>query len=158
MVMIIGVILTFATLSVEQHSGRVAEEETKRLQSLLLLAAEETVIKGKKYALRIAADAYVFETLSESNWVKLSSKIYRLRELPGGLRVQLQIDGEPADLNDKDTIARIQIFPSGEMNPFYLTFKPEDGGAYSLCGNGYGEVVFVAPGQSVDEQTCEAAG
>lgn len=158
-VLIIGVILSFATLSVDRSSGRVAEQETKRLQGLLRFATEEAVIKGKKYALRmIATDAYVFEVYKENKWTKPDSDIYRPRELPAGLRAQLQIEGEPVDLNDKDTIVRIQIFPSGEMVPFYLTLKPEDGGAYSLCGNSNAEVVFVAPGQSIDEQTCEMAG
>jgi general secretion pathway protein H len=151
-ILIIGIIVSFASLSVGRHANTVAEQEAKRIQSLLNLAAEESILKGQLYALKLNQAQYSFQVL-EDDWTEIAStKIYRERKIPEGLKLELQVDGEPVNLADKENQARIIILPSGEMVPaFHLSLKTEEGETYTLVGDEYGQICFVGPKDSLDE-------
>ena len=57
-VLIIGVIISFASLSVSNNDSKRVQDEAERLQHLLTLAAEESILRGKEMALFVCSARY----------------------------------------------------------------------------------------------------
>ena len=73
-IVILGIIASFAVLSVGNRDASAAlEEEVQRLAALLQLASEEAVITGRQLGLRITPGGYLFVGHAESLSGMLSS-------------------------------------------------------------------------------------
>ena len=69
---IVGIVLTFATLAVDTDSrAREMEREAQRLLALLQLAGEEAVLRSEQLALRVGETNYEFMILHDNEWVPL---------------------------------------------------------------------------------------
>ena len=131
--LIIGIIISFAVLSVGQSDDRAAEE-LRRLAALIELASQESVLKGKAHAVEIKSGGYEFLVLarSENNEEEYQSitgdNLLRARSLPDDLRFEPDIESEGAALNEdaEEVAARIVLYPSGEMTPFDLPLRSLD--------------------------------
>lgn len=97
-VIIIGVIATFAVMSV---SGRAAddrlENEAKRTYALIGLAADEAQLKGVQIGLRFTVSGYQFVVMGDKHrWQPYeASGPLRPRAWPDGMQADLFIDGHP---------------------------------------------------------------
>lgn len=154
-IFIIGIILSFASLSVGQHGSRTLEDEAQRLHSLLQLAADESVLEGRELALQLNPDSYLFLMLdNDDKWQPLQDdRLLRQRELPPILRLQLQLEGVDTTLDDADHPARIFVLSSGEMTPFELRLEGEDGEVYRLQGDVIGHLELARERQGDDART-----
>jgi general secretion pathway protein H len=133
--LIIGIIVSFAGLSVGQHSSRTLQEEAERLHSLLRLASEEAVLQGHELALEFSREDYRFMILEGDTWQPVEDdKLLRQRELPPNVELHLELEGVPADFSDKNTPPRILVLSSSEMTPFVLTLGTDSGERYILRG------------------------
>ena len=133
---IIGIIVSFATLSVGQNTSRLVADEASRLQGLLRIGSEEAVLQGNELALQFSSDGYGFMILADNNdWQPLDDdSLLRNRPIPDGVRLELKIDGVVANLSDKQNPPRIFVLSSGELTPFELIVRSDEGDKYLLTG------------------------
>lgn len=107
---IIAIIAGFATLSVGQGAGRIVQDETNRLRSLLTLAGEEAVMQSEELAVEIFSNGYRFLALNQSGekwqWQVISDNpIFRARCFPQDIALEADIEGVEAPLEKLDCAA-----------------------------------------------------
>jgi general secretion pathway protein H len=150
-VFIIGVIITFASLSIGQNSDKTLEEEAKRLQYLIKLASEESVLRSTSMAVAFTKEGYQFETVQGGQYVPLEKdKLFRKREFPADMKVDMELQGQEVSFGDQENLPRIFILSSGEMTAFKITLRLEDSQPYIITGDLMGQVKLLAPGEQSD--------
>ena len=142
-VIIIGIVISFAVLSINSDD-KTLDEETRRLQALINLTGQEAVLQGKELALQFDEDGYEFLAFDGEKWQAIADdEILRPRALPDYIAVDYEPEGQKLTLGDKDdeaTPPRIYFLSSGEMTPFQLTLRRRgelDG--YVLTGSARGK-------------------
>ena len=135
-VVIVGIIVSFASLSVGQKSSHVIQEEAERLYGLLSLANEETVMQGRELALEFQEEGYSFLELNIDNqWIPLEQdKLLRERSFPPNIKIKLIIEGVASSFEDKKNLPRVFVLSSGELTPFQITLSLDDEESYTLQG------------------------
>jgi len=137
-VLIMGITVSLAVLTMGSGEAPV-QTEARRLQTLLGLVREESILQGRNLGLRFNADGYEFFVLGTTQWAALEGDtLLRSRELPDGLRLELEAEGErlqffPSGDDDdkKEQPDEPQVFflASGEVSPFSIILRPFDGDA-----------------------------
>jgi len=126
---LIGVILTFATLSIGDGGlERKLEQEAQRLASLLTLASQESIMQSKEMGVFFDRQGYYFYVLGEQQWHALTDPddIFRPRILPPEIQTEIRLEGEPIRLNEATTNApQVLLLSSGEVTPFDILFTAE---------------------------------
>jgi general secretion pathway protein H len=151
-VFIIGVILTFTTISVGQHSDQTLEEEAKRLHYLIKLASEESVLRSTSMAMEFTKQGYQFVLIAGDQFVPLEDdKLFRKREFPGDMEIQMELYGQEVSFDDEERVPRIYILSSGEMTEFKISLNMLDTPAYTITGNIIGQTKLIPPGAQSDE-------
>ncbi|NGY06311.1 prepilin-type N-terminal cleavage/methylation domain-containing protein [Solimonas terrae] len=94
-VFIIGIIVTFASLSI---SGRVlsdrVETEAQRLQALFAMAGEDAEMHGMEIGFIHTDGGYAFVTTSpEGRWAPITTGPLRPRELKAPITMELRVEG-----------------------------------------------------------------
>lgn len=136
-VVIIGVIATFAVLSIGNRAlGDRLDIEARRLQELIALAADEAVLQGTELGFVQTPDGYAFLSLNrDGKWQPLEdSSALRGRSLPPPFYLQLRVDGRPvapmnlADEKNKEEEIKPQVLllSSGEATQFVLDLRARD--------------------------------
>jgi len=134
-ILIIGIIVSFASLSIGQNTSRIVQDEVERLHGLVRLAGEEAVLQGRELALEFNRDRYQFLELGSEGWQPIEEdKMFRERPLPETVKVDLMLEGVEASFEDKENLPRIFILSSGELSSFTLTLGTDEGEEYSLEG------------------------
>ena len=130
---IVGVVLTFATLSMRGDSrAEQLDREARRLAALLELASEEAVLRSEQLAVRFDDDGYVFLRLQGGQWLPLAEDPQlRERRLPAGVRLELALEDSPVpdlmaadeagEAGDEEQLPQVFLLSSGEMTPFEVT-------------------------------------
>jgi len=143
---IIGIILGFATLSVDRGGlDRIAEDESRRIIALIKLFRQEGILKNRQLALRVFPDRYEFLRLEGDQWQIIEGdETFRTRKLPAGLYFELE-DMEVsrgADSEDDEEGDGVMLFflSSGESTPFEMHIKGGDDTDYILIGDALGEL------------------
>lgn len=143
-VVIIGIILTFAVLTVGDRSrAESVEQETERLAALLKLSSEEAVLQARELALQLTADGYAFLALDRDTWKTLvDDELLRPRRLPAEVELTATIEGEVASGQGEDEREqpRIYLLSSGEMTAFTLDLRDAKS-HYRLRGEPDGKLV-----------------
>lgn len=147
-VLIIGIILSFAVLKVSDRSrSETAGQETERLAALLKLSSEEAVLQAREFALQLTAGGYEFLMLDKDAWKTLKDDdLLRPRRLPAEVTLSATIEGEtttPQDGRDKQQ-PRIYLLSSGEMTAFTLDLRDAKS-HYRLRGEPNGKLVLSEP-------------
>jgi general secretion pathway protein H len=142
---IIGVVLTFAVLSVGGMSrAEQLQRETRRLAALLEMASEEAVLRSEQRAVHFTDDGYEFMVLQGQEWLPLSEDpLFRQRTLPEGVELQLELeDNPPPELVSEDSdLPQVFLLSSGEMTPFVVTLSaPETEQTFLVKANLLGEL------------------
>ena len=144
-IVIIGIIVTFASLSIGNRAlDDRLEAESKRIEQLLRLAEDEADLKGLAIGLVFTEDGYRFLSANSSqNWADYAqSGILRSRLLLQPFFVELRIEGRlvpplpavgsdessgPADDEEEDEAKKLKpqvlLLPGGQMTPFTLDLK-----------------------------------
>lgn len=134
---IIGIVLTFMTLSTGGDSrAEQMQREARRLMALLDLASDEAVMRSEQLALRVGETDYEFMILEGNKWVPLTDdRPLRPRQLPKGIELRLELeDNPPPGLSaEDDEQPQVFLLSSGEMTPFVLTLSaPESEQRYHI--------------------------
>lgn len=101
---IIGIIMSMAVLSINLNQSTILEDEVNRLRSLTLMASEEAVMQGEELAVQMHVNGYQFLRLLQTDqawqWEPVSKDdLFRPRCFPPGLEMKLDLEGESAILD-----------------------------------------------------------
>ena len=141
-VVIVAILFTYTTLAIRSDTPEeIIKKEAQRMERLVQLALEESILRGEEYGLEIFLDGYRFLRfdVTENRWLPLTDdKILRQRELPLDMELEMNLEdteiviemaSDPmteqkldldSDENDEDEEkAQPQIFlmSSGEITP-----------------------------------------
>lgn len=146
-VVIVAILFTYTTLAIRSDSPEdIIKKEAQRMERLVQLALEESILRGEEYGLEIFLDGYRFLRFNKNQWQPLSDdKILRQRELPLDMEVEVSLEdteiiidpassalsGQKLDLNvdaklgadndekedSKKTKPQIYLLSSGEITP-----------------------------------------
>lgn len=123
-IVIVGVMLTFASLSIgDGGQGARIENEARRLAALIGLAGEEAVLNGRELGLRFDEESYYFLRFEDGEWRPVGDDPQlRRRVLAADLAVQLVLEGLPVALGDEPEplVPHLFLASSGERTPFLL--------------------------------------
>lgn len=140
---ILGVIVSVATLSMGVLGrDNQAEEQARRLWTVLRQAREEAELQGLDGGMFVSAQGYEFLRYDGRNlqWVPIEGdRLFATRELPPGLRFRLWLESrevvlkpEVVDREDQDSQKKwppqITVLSSGDVMPFELQIE-RDGSA-----------------------------
>jgi len=139
---IISVILSFATLSIGNAGlAQNLEQEKQRLASLLKLASQEAIMQSKEMGISFKTDGYRFYVLQGQEWQAITGgdNIFRPRILPQGLQIDIRLDGEPII---DTSLPQVLLLSSGEMTPFEVVFwaDSDESLRYRLIGTVIGSI------------------
>jgi general secretion pathway protein H len=161
-IVIIGVIVTFAVLSFNVLGGdREAEQEARRLAAILAQVRDEAALQGRDLGLRLEPSAYEFMSLEprRGGWQPVADDdLLRRRELPDGLRMRLWLESREVILEQPRAEKRkkvetptpqVIVLGSGEIVPFDLEIAREGGGTrWRVAATPEGELVTDSPDAS----------
>lgn len=154
-VLIIGIMLTFATLSVsERATADKLDTEARRLEQLFRLAQEEAELKGYELGFRYTDKLYQFLVVnSEGRWTPVAEGPLRPRSIPQPLELALRVEDRPVppaqdvpekDLDKADEQAlkpQVLILSSGELTAFSLDVSARGlDGSYRIAGTLIGRI------------------
>jgi len=130
---LIGIIFSFAVLSVSRNDqDELMKRETRRLATLIDLANDEAVIRGQEFAIHFTETGYDFLVLQLEGWQDpQDDRLLKSYRLPKGVRVRIEVEGDPPGLDRKDKktgdtrTPQVYLLSSGEMTPFSVTFEAE---------------------------------
>lgn len=177
-IVIIGIVTTFAVISINLASRDPARDDARQLADLTGLAAEQAVMQGQEYGLRVESHGYAFYVFDGRKWslVQGDNVFYR-RDLGDEVTLSLQLEGTPATLapppatvqNPEDATAsapaqedqepgqqqdrpQVLLLSSGEMPPFEIDITGTATGAtYKVKGT-------LADGITVQEPEAASPG
>jgi len=138
---IISVIIGFAVLSIDTGPEQL-RREGNRLASLLQLTSEEAVMNGQEYRVVLHRHSYAFEQLHNDKWQKVEDEIFRPRQLPPELTLELSLENQEVPLKDEEADQEnpksptLLILSSGECTPFELTVAGETTGKMIIRSSG----------------------
>ncbi len=140
-IIIIGIILSFATLSIgDGGQSRRLKQEVQQLVTLLILASQEAVLQGKEIGVVFTKKNYYFFLWQDQEWRLLTQdEVFHSRALPAGMQINLSIEGEIVAVDDTTCEApatckpQLLLLSSGELTPFQLTLTAA-GNVYQLTG------------------------
>jgi len=134
---IIGIITAMAVVSTAVLGGdHQMDEEAQRLQAVLALAREESMLDGRDVGLRVDRQGYDFLRYNGrvAAWEPVvDDTLLRERELPEGLNASLRLEArevalEPrtAPTEDEPAQPQVLVLASGDVVPFEI-FLRRDG-------------------------------
>lgn len=93
---IIGILVTFATLSVSNRAlSDKLETESQRIAQLLQMASEDAELQGIELGFVYTENGYAFLTVGPSGgWVPIASGPLRQRQLQAPMRLQMRIENQ----------------------------------------------------------------
>ena len=133
-IVIIGILATFATLSIGNRAlDDRLEVESQRLEQIMKLASEEAETKGIEIGFRYTQEQYEFLAIDkDGHWAT-----YTTRKIPQPFYLELRIEDRPVapasdapDSKDKKIEPQILLLSSGEVTAFTLDIKAENYAPY----------------------------
>lgn len=140
-ILLVGLLVSFAVLSVGGPSARQTQhEEARRILARMDLAREEAVMQARSLGVRFERDGYLFYRLTDRQWRMLEQGgLLDPHELPEAVAIDVEIDGLDVELfggddrdedeEDDEDAVRPQIFflAGGEIVPdFNIRVLSED--------------------------------
>jgi len=145
-VVIVAILFTYTTLAIRSDSPEdIIKKEAQRMERLVQLALEESILRGEEYGLEIFLDGYRFLRFTKNQWQPLSGdKILRQRELPLEMEMEVRLEdteitidpssdamseqkldlnigaelgGDDEEEDKKKTKPQIYLLSSGEITP-----------------------------------------
>ncbi len=145
-IIIVSVLAGVTVLSFDINSpARTLEREAQRLRFILVTAAEQALLQGAEYGLRLSKEEYrvLKFDVQEKQWRQSGLPIFQLHRLPASVDLVLEVENRlfiPAEAAGTDmrsekkqdnetpgTMPHILMFSSGELTPFDIYLSIEEG-------------------------------
>ncbi len=96
-IVIVAILFTYTTLAIRGNAPEDAiKEEALRLERLVELALEESILRGEEYGIEFYTDGYRFLRQSSSQWEAITGdKLLRERELPENMELETRLEDSP---------------------------------------------------------------
>lgn len=153
---IIGIIVSFAVLNIDDRAGDDRlQREAERLQALMQAAADDAVLYGVEVGLDMTRDGYRFLRLDKQGWqpITRSDNPLRARKLEAPMHLELlQEDSKKAERvgsnkdkqdDNKENGLRPEVLflSSGEITPFKLELSADNAQSrYTFTGKLTGQL------------------
>lgn len=136
--LLIGILLTMATLSLAPLLGRGGGNAAAHLAAVATLASDQATLQGTEHGLELSRDGYRVLALVGGSWLALDDDpAWRPQRLGEGFTLHLQAEGRTVPLPEKlGGEPQLILYSSGESTPFELELR----GAGSDCvlrGDGF---------------------
>jgi len=138
---IVGLMAGMAVLAIGGDPHQQLKQEAQRIRSVLQLAADEALIQGQEYGLKLASEGYQMVQFNEelAQWTEATQEAFAAYQLPNDITLSLQSEGSKIDLTtlnkseeEKQNKKQQELKPallllsSGEMTPFTLQLHSAD--------------------------------
>lgn len=147
---LIGIITSFALLSVGGGVKERLAEEARRLTALIELHQQEAILNGEPRGIRFSRTSYTILSLDEKGQWQTPSAADALIQyaLPEEIRLRLWIEGRPVELNSSGE-PQVMLLNSGEATEFVAVLDLADNrdlGAplYRVAGDSLGRLTMNA--------------
>lgn len=145
--LLIGIMTSFALLSVGGGPKERLAEEGQRLAALVELQQQEAILRSELRGIRFSRTGYTILSLSQQGqWQQLAATTTLIqRELPEDIVLRLWIDGRPAELSSHEQQPQVVLLASGESTEFVAVLgfandqKPE-ASLYRVAGDDLGRL------------------
>ncbi|MEN8178074.1 MAG: type II secretion system minor pseudopilin GspH [Pseudomonadota bacterium] len=126
-ILIIGIIINFAVISLDIHNpSDKLKTEARRLTSLIELASEEALLRSELIGIAIDENTYEFLSLEEKSWEPIQDSVFRMRTLPDDMRLELLTDQAVEEREQAESKQPgIVLLMSGEMTPFEIKISSD---------------------------------
>ena len=96
-IVIVSILFTYTTLAIRGNSPEESiKEEARRLEKLVELALEESILRGEEYGIEFFIDGYRFLHHVENKWQPVTlDAILRERELPEKMEIETRLEDSP---------------------------------------------------------------
>jgi general secretion pathway protein H len=124
-IVIIGIVLTFAVLSIGgDRRGEELARESKQFGELLRLASEQAVLRGEEWAVQINPEEYRFLIFIDDSWaLQQDDELFRARALAKDTELDVQLEGRDVVLETTNELKpTLMLLSSGEISPFRAEF------------------------------------
>jgi general secretion pathway protein H len=124
-IVIIGIVLTFAVLSIGgDRRGEELARESKQFGELLRLASEQAVLRGEEWAVQINPEEYRFLIFIDDSWaLQQDDELFRARALAKDTELDVQLEGRDVVLETTNELKpTLMLLSSGEISPFSAEF------------------------------------
>lgn len=130
-VVIVAILFSYTTLAIRGDSPEdTIKEETQRLQRLVQLAMEESILRGEEYGIEVFIDGYRFLRLSEHQWQPLSGdRILRQRTLSDDIELEMRLEDTAISITTNidplaDKKVKLDDNPDAAEDDKKITIKP----------------------------------
>ncbi|RMH22513.1 MAG: type II secretion system protein GspH [Gammaproteobacteria bacterium] len=146
--LIIGIITSFASLSVRPMQQTPVKRETERLRLLIESASQQAILTATPIRITLNSSKLAFDTLSDKGWKPIKERPFESVEISRDIRIQVE-DTNPQDSKqDKDkkkNLPMLFFLPTGEATPFkWILIDENTFLSYQLEGNGIGKLSMKA--------------
>lgn len=96
-IVIVAILFTYTTLAIRGNAPEDAiKEEAQRLERLIELALEESILRGEEYGIEFFIDGYRFLRRTDVQWEAITQDtILRERELPEKMEIETLLEDSP---------------------------------------------------------------
>ncbi|MBB5020893.1 type II secretion system minor pseudopilin GspH [Desulfurispira natronophila] len=131
---VVGILASVIVINFSDSSHqRELQREAQRLHAVLNIAADEAIFTATEYGFRYQRDIYIFfrYDYQRSEWIPIKEGTLRQHELPEGLQLIVEREGELVLPSREDQSQGEQpsllFLSSGEKTAFEIKFKWEGG-------------------------------
>ncbi|EGG99337.1 General secretion pathway protein H [gamma proteobacterium IMCC2047] len=157
---IVGLMAGMAVLALGGDPRQQVKQEAQRIRSVLQLAADEALMSGQEYGIKLAEQEYQVVRFDDhqQRWIKAEQEAFAAYQLSDEISLSLQSEGSQVDLAalnksveelelEKRNPQQDQLKPSllllssGETTPFSLQLTSADNEHHiQLVGDGLGNI------------------
>lgn len=139
-IILLGIVMTYAMLSMGNSQSEQLEEDMRRLLQIVRLAHEEAIINQQTLAIKFSPHSYALQRYERQSkisvWIPVTVPAFFLpKKLDESYEIKLLQDGLSVSLKEEDG-GKILMYSSGEMTPFELQVSlPDSKINYRLTGD-----------------------
>lgn len=104
-VVIVAILFTYTTLAIRGDSPEdLIKQEAQKMERLIQLALEESILRGEEYAIEVNLDSYRFLRLIKNQWQPVTQdKLLRERELPPDMELEMLLEDTEIVIDNKSS-------------------------------------------------------
>ncbi len=135
---LLGIIMTIAMLSIGNSQSEQLEEDMRRLLQIMRLAHEEAIINQQTLAMKFSPHGYALQRYDGKGkiWIPVTEPaFFQAKKLDQGYEIKLLQEGLKVSLEKEDG-GKVMMYSSGEVTPFELNIGlPDSEINYRMTGD-----------------------